>query len=133
MASRWRHSVFIISVGVALIGGLALGGCEDQSAWDHPNRQKNPAPPTHEQEERASVEQLEERWARQDALEERREERAERREAEQTAGTIVDLVADRLDEAVRVASEESERPSLRRDFPVGGGPPDDTDEADSQQ
>ncbi|MFW5968220.1 MAG: hypothetical protein ACOCV2_11910, partial [Persicimonas sp.] len=94
---------------MALVGALVLGGCEDESVWDHPNRQKNPAPPTAEQEERASVEELEERWARQDALEERRRQQAERREADQTAATIVDLVADRLDEALRVAGEEAGR------------------------
>lgn len=132
-------------VAVLAIAAAVCVGCEDETQWQHPNRERNPAPPE-EDDESASVEELEERWARQDAAGEEREPDEEAR-----MPTVVDVAAARVLEAFSYAMAsfltpgevpEADQPR-EDDVPVGGGPEessgddgdgdDDTDESDDDE
>lgn len=120
-----------------LLGGLATlllavgggWGCEGESKWDHPNRQRYPAPPADDRLV-LSLEELQQEWAEEDR---RARQMAAPTPARRSTWTTLDLAIHHLRRAVDVAVEEAKRatqPSpgrLNEGERVGGGPPSDND------
>ncbi|MFP4599952.1 MAG: hypothetical protein ACLFVJ_16970 [Persicimonas sp.] len=113
-----------------LLGGLAtlllaMGGgwgCEEESKWDHPNRERYPAPPA-DDELVTSLEDLQREWAQEDR---RARQMAAPTPQRRSTWTALDLAIHRLRRAFDAAVEETRRSTRpTEDEPVGGGPPSD--------
>lgn len=109
---------------LALFSSMTMGlmiGCNGENKWDHPNRERYPAPPP-EEHPTTSLEELERIWAEQDA-QEQRAAGVEQQEDAPRGG--VDLAAHQIRQALEAAMETldgGEAPPGAQP-PVGGGPP----------
>lgn len=115
-----RMIVSLLTITVFGVGG-GLFGCDDDTPWEHPNRQRFPAPPT-EEDQSKSVEELEREWARQDRLQEMNP--SEPLEAQAATRNTLRQATDYLQQALETALGSISGPSLDTTEPeaVGGGP-----------
>ncbi len=117
----------LYSVKRWLLGGLATlllalsggWGCNGESQWDHPNRERYPAPPA-EDGLVMSLEELQQQWAREDRRARQLEAATRQR---RSTWTTLDLAIHHLRRAVDVAVTQTRRSAQPTDpAPIGGGP-----------
>lgn len=115
-----------------LLGGLATllmavsggWGCDGESQWEHPNRERYPAPPA-EDGLVMSLEELQQEWAHEDRRARQMETPTRQR---RSTWTTLDLAVHHLRRAVDAAIEQTRRPAQSTEGePVGGGPSSDND------
>lgn len=114
----------LLVLAATLIGAAGLIGCDDEAGWNHPNRQRYPAPPT-EQDDSMSLEELQQSWKKRDRLADSNQKAQNSRVAESQAAVRESLgrAIENLGRALQAALEQAAEASPDNRQPaVGGGP-----------
>ncbi|QDG50431.1 hypothetical protein FIV42_06695 [Persicimonas caeni] len=117
-----RWPIVLVAAITALIAGGGLCGCDDENPWEHPNRQRYPAPPT-EGKESKSVAELEREWRLEDQMQ--AAEQAESAQGQTATQNTLQQATEYLQQAFEAALGTVNPPQgeATEDAAVGGGPP----------